>query len=172
MGLSQALDFEGIAVKAEWQMKKKMDQQPFSLQPSAFSPTAGFSLFELLAVLVIVALGAALVAPATGRMLAKVSFRQDVLAIKKELRGIQSRAVSSGQPLWLRLDGLTLEVSRPGAEEPLLRTLDVDDESELTMTPELVHFSPLGTASPATLVLNWRERQRTIRLDALTGLPQ
>lgn len=159
-------------------MRKEYFRQPYRLSWSSrrrdrslcFSWGKGFSLFELLAVLVILAIGAAIVAPATGKMLAKISFRRDGLLLKKELRGLKTLAVSKGEMVRLRLEDESFVVRLGGGEDER-RPWPMAPESQLLMTPEVVQFSPLGTATPATLILARDERQRTLRLDALTGLP-
>ncbi|MEN8141515.1 MAG: prepilin-type N-terminal cleavage/methylation domain-containing protein [Thermodesulfobacteriota bacterium] len=132
--------------------------------------SAGFSLFELLAVLVILAIGAALVAPATGNWLDKISFRQDRLAVKKQLRGLKELAVSRGQAVRLQFAEGEMRVQL-GAGEAEPKPFPVDPECEVTMEPELVLFSPLGTATPAAFAMSRGERRHMIRLDALTGQP-
>ncbi len=140
------------------------------LQPSAFGLENGFSLFELMAVLIILAIGAAVVAPASGKMLAKISFRRDGLEVKKQLRTMKALAMSKGQAVRVTLEDRSFLVQLGKGEEQR-QELKIAEECGLTMNPTVLHFSPLGTATPAKLVLATGERQRTIELDALTGLP-
>ncbi len=130
----------------------------------------GFSLFELMAVLVILAIGAAVVAPSSGKMLSKLSFRRDGLEVKKQLRTLKAMAVSKGQSVRVSLEDQTFLIQL-GAKDEVRRQLKLDEECSLEMNPNVVKFTPLGTATPAKLVLARGERTRTIQLDALTGLP-
>ena len=131
----------------------------------------GFSLFELLAVLVILAIGAAIVAPSTGRMLGQVSFRRDVLQLKKELRGLKALAVSKGKQVRLTTEGEDFVV-RLGRGEDEHRPWPMSTDCRLEMRPAVVYFTAQGTATPALFRLARATRERVVRLDPLSGLPR
>ncbi len=58
-----------------------------------------------------------------------------------------------------------------GKEEQEVQELDLNPESELTLEPSVVIFTPQSTVTPATISLTSDGRNRTISLDPLTALP-
>lgn len=130
----------------------------------------GFSLLELLTVLVLLAVVAGITAPQLGRLLSGLDFRKQTAAITATFRGIRLSAIASGREIAVRIEENRL-LLWTGQEEAEERSLDLGPEDELTMTPATVFFSPQATATPATLTFSSGGRRRIIVLDALTGLP-
>lgn len=132
----------------------------------------GFSLLELLTVLLLLGVVAAVSAPAIGRMLDGMSFRQQVGDVLANLRQIRLESVSQGRDIRLRLEGLSFVLVRTGVEEEEeIRALPVDPDSEMVLEPATVLFTSESMATPATLRFSQGLRARTIALDPLTALP-
>ncbi|MBU4262018.1 MAG: prepilin-type N-terminal cleavage/methylation domain-containing protein [Proteobacteria bacterium] len=132
--------------------------------------SAGFSLFELLTVLVMLGIMAGIAAPSVGNFLAGLDFRKQVGDIMAHMRAIRLQAVISGQQIKMSLEDHNLLLDR-GQEEQEVQELDLNPESELTLEPPVVIFTPQSTVTPATISLSSDGRNRTISLDPLTALP-
>ena len=130
----------------------------------------GFSLFELLTVLLILGIMAGVSAPAVGRFLNNLAFRREVSELKANLRYVRLKAISLGKDIYLSQgDESRIIRLRGGIEEE--KILDIDEETGIVMDPEEIVFSPQGYVTPATLTISREERSRTIIMDPLTGLP-
>ncbi|MBU0908860.1 MAG: GspH/FimT family pseudopilin [Proteobacteria bacterium] len=132
--------------------------------------SAGFSLFELLTVLVMLGILAGIAAPSIGNFLAGLDFRKQVGDIMAHMRAVRLEAVVSGQQIKLSIEDHNLLLDR-GEEEQEVQELDLNRESELTLEPPVVIFTPQSTVTPATITLSSDGRDRTISLDPLTALP-
>jgi general secretion pathway protein H len=136
----------------------------------------GFSLMELIVVLAILAVAAAVVAPSVGRTADGVRARAEVGAVAAFLRSAREQAVARRQALEVRADAAThaLVVRPVGAEgeaavqarravSPLLR-IAADPP------PARVTFFPHGMSSGARFVIAAPgPRAYVITVDALTG---
>lgn len=130
----------------------------------------GFSLLELLTVLLMLGIMAGVAAPSLGRMLSGLDFRKQVGSVLENLRTVRLEAVVSGEDIIVSIDEHAL-LTRTYASEPEQRGLAVEPESILTMEPETVIFTPQSTVTPATLTFSMGDRSRMIVLDPLTALP-
>lgn len=131
----------------------------------------GFSLLELLAVLLLLALVAAVTAPATGRFLGTISDRKKSSEIMATLRYARLLAISKGQPVNLSVsdDGDALLLS--GAVEES-RTFGFGQDERLTLEPAVVSFYPEGIASVGRLTYQSDRRLQQIDIDPITALPR
>lgn len=130
----------------------------------------GFSLLELLTVLLMLGIMAGVAAPSLGRMLSGLDFRKQVGNVLENLRTVRLEAVVRGEDIIVSVDEHAL-LTRTYAGEPQQRGLAVETESILTMEPDTVIFTPQSTVTPATLTFSMGDRSRTIVLDPLTALP-
>lgn len=131
----------------------------------------GFSLFEMLAVLIIIGILAALVGPATGRYMDNLSFRQQTRKFMKTLRYARLAAVSSAKSVKVRLadsDDCIFELSG-GVNETQECTLGLDEE--LSLEPNEIVFYPEGYSTHAIMVFSREQRKKTITMDMLTAMP-
>ncbi len=131
----------------------------------------GFSLMELMIVLVMLGFVAGVSAPAIGRILSGLDFRKDVGNIMAHLRGVRLESVVSGRQIELRLEDKTLLIDRRDDTEPEAKDLELNEESEITLEPETVIFTPQSTVTPAIVTFTQGKRSRTIKMDPLTALP-
>ncbi len=136
----------------------------------------GFSLMELVVVLAVLAIAAAVVAPAVGRAADSMRVRAEVGAVAAFLRSAREQAVTRRQALDVIVDNDThaLVMRRAGREEeaavvasrvvsPLLR-IAADPP------PPRVTFLPHGMSSGARFaVAASGSRAYVIAVDALTG---
>jgi prepilin-type N-terminal cleavage/methylation domain-containing protein len=136
----------------------------------------GFSLMELVVVLAVLAIAAAVVAPAVGPTADSVRARAEVGAVAAFLRSAREQAVTRQQALEVLVDNDThaLVVRRAGREgeaaviasravSPLLRI-------EADPPPPRVTFLPHGMSSGARFaVAAPGSRAYVIAVDALTG---
>ncbi len=132
----------------------------------------GFTLLELLVVLVLLGIMATVAVPAMGRFLDSLAFKKQTAKVMAAVRYARLRAVTSGREVRLRLgeDELSLDLSG-GVEEH--RALDLEDrDAALQLEPEVIIFSPQGFATPGAITLRVGERTETVEVDPMSGLPQ
>ena len=131
---------------------------------------AGFSLFELLIVLVILGFLGAVAAPALGRFVDTLAFRRQISQVVATLRYARLMAVTEGRPVAVTVgEGEPVLVLSGAVSET--RSFESDEELRLKMEPERIVFFPEGQVTPATLLCEVGDRRRTILLEPLTGLP-
>ncbi len=130
----------------------------------------GFSLLELLTVLVLLGILAAVSVPAIGRFMENLSFRKQVGSVVANLRYVRLKAVTTGEDIFVSLDddGRVMRLTGGLQEE---RVLDIVDEALLVLEPGEIVFSPKGYVTPARLTLSQNKRSRIIMMDPLTALP-
>ena len=130
----------------------------------------GFSLIELLTVLLLFAIITAVSLPATGRFLGTISDKTKHRDILAALRYARLTAISKGQYVDVRVadDGTALRLAGPIDE---IRSFSLGQGESLSLEPELVTFYPEGMASIGTLTYRSDKRKIRIVIDPLTALP-
>lgn len=131
----------------------------------------GFSLVELLAILVILAISTSLALPSFGNSLRKTQFKKDGRLLMAQLRHFKLQAITEGKPLHISYEKPQFHVLTQGDIEASLKPLEINDDTTLTLSPEELYFSPQGWARPATLTLTRGNLSQTIIIDPLTGRP-
>ncbi len=132
----------------------------------------GFSLLELLVVLVLLGVMAGVAGPAVGRFLDTLEFRKQTATIMTTVRYARLMAITHGKLLVMTA---TEEQSPPsltlsGAVEEV-RELELAEDATLEIDPLELVFSPEGYATPGTLTVTAGERREIITIDPLTALP-
>ncbi|MDD5758547.1 MAG: GspH/FimT family protein [Desulfobulbaceae bacterium] len=132
----------------------------------------GFSLIELLVVLVLIGIMAGVAAPPMGRFLDSLEFKKQTGKIMAAIRYARLKAITEGKVVVMTAvegdatQGLTLS----GAVNEV-RQLDLAEGATLEIEPLELIFSPEGYATPGTLILTSGERSQTIFIDSMTALP-
>ena len=136
----------------------------------------GFSLMELVVVLAILAIAAAVVAPGVGRTADGVRARAEVGAIAAFLRSAREQAVSRRQAMEVRVDDEThtLVMRRAGqageAGAPATRAISSLLRIAIDPPAPAVTFLPHGMSTGARLAISTPgARAYVITVDALTG---
>jgi len=132
---------------------------------------SGFSLLELLMVLLILGVFAAVSTPAISRLLNTITVRSRTQEIVSTLRYARLLSISSGQKVQVTLntvDGPLFRLSG-GAEEE--RIINLGEDDRLTMEPDAITFYPESQVSAAELTVVIGNQSRVIMLDPLTALP-
>lgn len=146
-------------------------KSPADITERAVHKAAGFSLLELLTVLVILGIFAIVSTPAIGRLLNTIAIRDKTQNIVSTLRYARLMSITTGQKVHVALD--TTEDSvfmfSGGVEER--RPLELTNTDRLTMEPARVTFYPESRVSAAILRVVIGKQQREITLDPLTALP-
>lgn len=139
-----------------------------------WSRSAGFTLLELLIVLAIVALAAALVVPNVSGVLGANRVTVAADATLAFLREARARAIVHGTTINLEIEPAT------GGYRFVDRTETIDRRVEIDLTTGLppgrakgslgiVRFYPDGAASGGVIRLAGNGREQTVAIDALTG---
>lgn len=143
----------------------------FETRTPAAAETGGFSLLELLLVLLILGILAAVSTPAISRLLNSMTVRHRTQDIVSTLRYARLLSISTGQEIQVTLnmdDGPVFRLSG-GVEEE--RNINLGENDSLTMTPETITFFPESQVSAAELIVVIGNQRREIILDPLTALP-
>ena len=131
----------------------------------------GFSLIEILVVMVILGIMAGIATPMVGRIFDNLEFRQQIKRFSSTLRYAKLLAITKGEQVSLTLaegEDCVFQLRGPIEED---RSCTLGDEEILTMDPGEIVFYPEGTATPGLLTFEQGERVKLIRLDLLTALP-
>lgn len=139
-------------------------------RPDPILGRRGFSLLELLLVLVLMGILAGVVAPATGRFLDRLNFRRQTAALVAGTRYARLMAVGKGGPVAMRFDRQEHLLHFSGAVEGK-KELYLPEGVEFELWPETLVFYPDGLATPGRLVARSGHRSQEFRIDPLTGIP-
>lgn len=132
----------------------------------------GFSLIELLVVLVLLGIMAGVAAPPMGRFLDSLEFKKQTGKIMAAIRYARLKAITEGKVVVMTAaegdaaQGLTLS----GAVNEV-RQLELAEGATLELEPLELIFSPEGYATPGSLILTSGERSQSIYIDSMTALP-
>jgi len=130
----------------------------------------GFTLLELLVVLIVLGVTVAVTAPATGRFLDRLQARKTKREVMAAVRYARLQAVTHGEVVVLRLGDDERSLEFGGGIEGR-RPIALADDERLLLEPGTVLFYPEGMATPAEITITDGFHHRTVRVDPLTGLP-
>ncbi|MFM7143696.1 MAG: prepilin-type N-terminal cleavage/methylation domain-containing protein [Alphaproteobacteria bacterium] len=145
---------------------------------SRLAGAGGFTMLEILIVLVIIAMAAALVAPAIDGGLRAREVRSAVRRVAGTLRGLQGQAIQSGKPRRAVLDAssgqLVPEGAPPVEMAPNVRIGQVGGGEVLADGSVQVTFYPNGSNSGVDVLIGDRElplnEGYVVRLNPLLGM--
>lgn len=132
----------------------------------------GFSLIELLVVLVLIGVMAGVAAPAVGRFLDSMEFKRQTGKIMAAVRYARLMAITEGSLVLMTAseeDGSKTLVLSGGVSE--VRDLELAEDATLELEPSQLGFSPEGYATPGLITLTSDGRTESIFIDPLTGIP-
>jgi len=130
----------------------------------------GFSLIELICVMVLLGIIAGVAAPATGRFLDSLGFRRQTAELMAAVRYARLVSVGRGKPVEMRFDPASKVFAFRGAVSEV-REVALQDDGSFEFSPEILVFYPDGLATPARLVSKSGRRSREFVVDPLTGIP-
>ncbi|MDG2305474.1 MAG: prepilin-type N-terminal cleavage/methylation domain-containing protein [Candidatus Binatia bacterium] len=139
---------------------------------------AGFTLIELVIVLVIVGMGAALVAPAINSGMRTREVRSGVRALAGAFKTMQSEAIQSGKVQVLLIDPVENQLVVEGTERSIglgdvVRLAKFGDVMIDAMGVARVRFFPNGSNSGVSVLVDDAENPQNlgyvVRLDPLIG---
>lgn len=131
---------------------------------------AGFTLIEILIVLTIVALAAAVVAPSLGTAVGIGQLRGEARAVVSGLRQARAQAMTDGQRVDFQLQDSQWQVGEANREVPtdVAISLDVPPAGVGPDGP-FIRFFPDGRSTGGWVHLRRKDRIETIQVDWITG---
>ena len=141
-------------------------------QPAAAINQQGFTLLELIATLLVMALAVALAAPTIGRSTETIRMRAEVARFSAILRHARQEAIATRQPHSVVVDPVGRRVAITAGEDevrearPLPPELLIDADPPTALT---VRFEPQGVSNGGSFRLASGNIRYRVRVDALTG---
>ncbi|MFW8600117.1 GspH/FimT family pseudopilin [Desulfobacterota bacterium M19] len=131
----------------------------------------GFSLLELLVVMIIMGILAGVAGPSVGRFMDSLAFKKQSGRIMAAVRYARLKAVTNGRAVIMTLDSgnNNLRLDEGAVQEE--RALRLAAGDTISLKPEIIKFSPDGHATPAVISFSRGERRGKIIVDSLSGLP-
>ncbi len=132
----------------------------------------GFTLLEMLAVIVIIAIGFSVLAFGVSQGLEKARDRQAKTDLALALRNVRSQAIMSGQTALLHVDLLRNGYQVPGQAEHLLpqgMQMRLTTAANLSPQQGAIAFYPNGSASGGNIYLEKGTRAWRVDIAWLTG---
>ncbi len=131
----------------------------------------GFSLIELLVVLLVMAVAAALISPSAINMSKRIQFRRQTNELMATLRFARLTAVSKGKEVRVTLSQEEQHTILLTGAATKTKTFDFADDDILTIDPQEIVFFADSMATPATITLASGDRKQVISLDPLSAQP-
>ncbi len=131
----------------------------------------GFSLLELLVVMIIMGILAGVAGPSVGRFMDSLAFKKQSGRIMAAVHYARLKAVTNGRPVIMTLDpgNNNLRLEEGAVKEE--RDLRLAAGDTISINPEIIKFSPDGHATPAVISFSKGDRSEKIIIDSLSGLP-
>lgn len=131
---------------------------------------AGFTLIEILIVLTIVALAAAVVAPTLGAAVGFGQLRGEARAVVSGLREARAQAMTGGQRVDFQVQGTQWRVGEANRDVPSGVALSLDvPPAGISANGSFIRFFPDGRSTGGQVHLRRKDRVETIQVDWITG---
>jgi general secretion pathway protein H len=136
-------------------------------------PQSGFTLIEMLAVIVLIAIGASVTAVALhGR--SRGELQAAAQRVAAGLRDTRTRAMATGKPQWFSVDLRAHAYTVPGREPrgfPAAATVQVESAAEAGGQRGIarIGYFPDGSSSGGNIILSEAHRGARVDVDWLTG---
>ncbi len=132
---------------------------------------SGFSLFELLIVLLILGIISTVAIPGISRMLNKLEFRRQTQLVMATLRYARLISVSKGKEVHVVLDPDNNKSMLLSGAVDEIREFDFGEDGNITIEPPRIIFLAESHVTPATILINQGKRTVKIFMDPLTAMP-
>ncbi len=132
--------------------------------------SSGFSLLELLVVLILLGFTAALAGPSVGHFMNTLAFKKQTGRVMSVVRYARLIAVTKGKPVLMRVNDDAASLSFSGAINNN-RDIGLSGDDTIVLEPEIIRFSPDGHATPGVIKFSKGEMSQKIVIDPLSGLP-
>ncbi len=131
----------------------------------------GFTLFELMVVLLVLGILAGVAMPVTGKFMANLEFRKKVAEVTAVFRYARLLSVTKGKEVQVAIDENNNHAMRITGPVEKIKEFNFDEDDTLLLEPLLVSFLPEGYTTPAVVTFTSGKRIQQITLDPLTGIP-
>jgi len=141
--------------------------------PESRAPQNGFTLIEMLAVIVLIAIAASVTAVALhGR--SRGELQSAAQRVAAGLRDTRTRAMATGKPQWFSVDLRAHSYTVPGRDPrtlPAAAAVHVESAAEAGKQPGIarIGYFPDGSSSGGNITLDEARRSARVDVDWLTG---
>ncbi|QBG35304.1 prepilin-type N-terminal cleavage/methylation domain-containing protein [Litorilituus sediminis] len=125
-----------------------------------YRSSKGFTLVELLIVLVLIGLSSAIVLPSMWQQFDQVRYRSEIAKVKSMVNYCRHFSFYQSQALIVSFHENQLNVTRK-ADGEILRTIQFDT---FTFAPRIVHFEKRGNITKLTLALIKNKQEMQVEL--------
>ena len=131
---------------------------------------AGFTLIEIMVVLAIIAVTAAVVTPNLGAVVGFGQLRGEARAVVSGLREARAQAMTGGQRVDFQLQGAEWRVGDTSRKigSSISISLDVPPAGT-SLNGSFIRFFPDGRSTGGRIYLRRKDRTQTIQVDWITG---
>lgn len=131
----------------------------------------GFTLLELMVVLLLMALLAGVTAPSVSRFLSSLNFREQTANVLASLRYARLMAITKGQQVSVTFDDSSGKIIYFSGAVNEQKEFDIAEDASFTLEPPEITFFPEGQATPARLISEKGSKVVRYTMDPLTALP-
>jgi type IV fimbrial biogenesis protein FimT len=135
------------------------------------SKNTGFSIVELLIVLLLLSFIASIAAPALGKFLDQLEFKEESGKLLQSMRYARLLSITSGRDILVSLSEDDYNILELKGAEVEQKRFNLTDSDSIILDPEEFRFTPEGHVNPGKVTINYKGRFKEFNLDPLTALP-